>query len=79
MLEPISPMSKKLKQVENPVTSGQVYKYIMVLQDSDINTILAEPLISRAESDPPQALTALYKHMTDHGLQLHLHMIDNGL
>ena len=49
----------------------------MVLHDCDRNEILSDTLKYRAESDILQSLTALYKHVTDRGLQSRLHMLYN--
>ena len=79
-------MSKKLRQVGKyfltkravlPVTSIQGCQYIMVAHDCDSNAILAEPSKYREDCDLLRALTALYKHVTDYGIQPRLHMLDN--
>ena len=60
-----------------PITSRQGWKYIMVLHDFDRNVILEEPLKSCAESDICWALTSIYKHITDRGIQPRPHMLNN--
>ena len=60
-----------------PITSRQGWKYIMVLHDFDRNVILEEPLKSRAESDICWALTSIYKHITDRGIQPLFQILEN--
>ena len=49
----------------------------MVLHDCDINTILAETLKYRAESEILRALKDLYKHVTERFIQTLLQILDN--
>ena len=60
-----------------PITFIWGCKYIMLLLNWDINVILEKPLKYCAESELLRALTVLYKHVTDRGLQPHLHILDN--
>ena len=49
----------------------------MVVADYNSDTILAEPLTSRANTELLRAVTKLCEHLKDRGLQPHLHIIDN--
>ena len=60
-----------------PVTSRRGGKYIMFMADYESDTILVELLISCARIDLIRAVTKLYEHLKERGLQPHLHMIHN--
>ena len=49
----------------------------MVVVDYDSDTILEQPITPRTETDLIRAITKLYKHIMDRGLQPHLYMLDN--
>ena len=51
----------------------------MVVVDYDSDTILEQTLTPRMETDILHAITKLYKHLVDRGLQTHLYMLDNDL
>ena len=47
------------------------------MEDYDSNTILSDPLTSRAKIELIRAVTKLYENLKERGLQPRLHMIDN--
>ena len=47
------------------------------MEKYDSESILVEPLRLRSETDLLNAITKLYKHLMDHGLQTHLKLLDN--
>ena len=47
--------------------------------DYDSDTILVEPLISRAKTGLLRTIIKFYNNLTDHGLQPRLHILDNEL
>ena len=59
-----------------PVISIRGKKYIMVVVDYDSDTILEQTLTPRTETDLLGAITKLFKHLVDRGLQPHLYMLD---
>ena len=60
-----------------PVTSSRGGKYIMVVADYNSDVILVEPLTSRAKTEILHAVTKLYKHLNEWGLQPRLNRLDN--
>ena len=60
-----------------PAPSSRSSKYLMVLYDHDINTIIPEPIKSRSESDIIRAYAVLHSTLTNRGLCPKLQMLDN--
>ena len=81
VLEPILHMSNVLKQVENLFWLNGPFPHNIHLRlkihNCDSNYILEEPLKLRSESEILWELTAIYKHITYHGLQLCLQILYN--
>ena len=64
----ILPISGKISSDQTrqfPITSSRGGKYIMGVADYDSDTILAEPLTSRADTDLLRAVTKLYEHLKE--------------
>ena len=62
---------------EFPVTSIRGGNYIMAMEDYDSDALLELPLTSCAETELLCAVTKLYKHPKETGLQPRLHMLNN--
>ena len=52
-------------------------KYIMVAYDHDSNTILAEPIKSRAAEELLHAMKVIHEHLKERGLHPELQILNN--
>ena len=60
-----------------PITSSTRKKYIMILYDYDINSILTETMTSRDERELIRATEELHGQLTARGLKPQLQILDN--
>ena len=60
-----------------PYLSSRGFRYIMIMYDYNMNTILFLPLRSKSGSEQLSAITRLHDQLSDQGPDTCLHILDN--